>query len=43
MPIKNDGLFEVKECLNEKTKWSGVQTLVTPKGREMLGQLYFCE
>lgn len=40
---KNDGLFEVKECLNEKTKWSGVQTLVTPKGREMLGQLYFCE
>ena len=40
---KNDGLFEVKEGLNEKTKWSGVQTLVTPKGREMLGQLYFCE
>lgn len=31
---KNDGLFEVKECLNEKTKWSGVQTLITPKGRE---------
>lgn len=31
---KNNGLFEVKECFNEKTKWSGVQTLVTPKGRE---------
>lgn len=31
---KNDGLFEVKETFNEKTKWSGVQTLVTPKGRE---------
>lgn len=31
---KNDGLFEVKECFNEKTKWSGTQTLVTPKGRE---------
>ena len=31
---KNNGLFEVKECFNEKTQWSGVQTLVTPKGRE---------
>ena len=31
---KNNGLFEVKECYNEKTKWSGTQTLVTPKGRE---------
>ena len=31
---KNDGLFEVKECVNEKTQWSGTQTLVTPKGRE---------
>ena len=31
---KNDGLFEVRECFNEKTKWSGTQTLVTPKGRE---------
>ena len=31
---KNNGLFEVKECFNEKTAWSGVQTLVTPKGRE---------
>lgn len=31
---KNNGLFEVKECFNDKTKWSGTQTLVTPKGRE---------
>lgn len=31
---KNNGLFEVKECFNEKTKWRGTQTLVTPKGRE---------
>ena len=31
---KNDGLFEVKECFNEKTQWSGTQALITPKGRE---------
>lgn len=31
---KNNGLFEVKESFNEKTKWSGTQTLITPKGRE---------
>ena len=31
---KNDGLFEIKECYNEKTDWRGTQTLVTPKGRE---------
>lgn len=31
---KNKGLFELKECFNEKTKWSGTQTLITPKGRE---------
>lgn len=31
---KNNGLFEIKECYNEKTQWSGTQTLVTPKGRE---------
>lgn len=29
-----NGLFELKECFNEKTQWSGTQTLVTPKGRE---------
>ena len=31
---KNAGLFEVKECMNEKTQWAGTQTLITPKGRE---------
>lgn len=31
---KNNGLFEIKETYNEKTKWSGTQTLITPKGRE---------
>lgn len=37
---KNNGLFEVKEAKNEKTQWSGVQTLVTPKGRETFRLLY---
>ena len=31
---KNNGLFEIKECFNEKTRWNGTQTLITPKGRE---------
>lgn len=31
---KSTDLFEVKETYNEKTQWSGVQTLITPKGRE---------
>lgn len=31
---KNNGLFEVKECINDKSGWKGTQTLVTPKGRE---------
>lgn len=31
---KNNGLFEMKECFNEKTQWSDVQTMITPKGRE---------
>ena len=29
-----DGLFERKECYNEKTTWKGTQDMVTPKGRE---------
>lgn len=37
---KNDGLFEVKETFNEKTNWSGTQTLITPKGRETFRLLY---
>jgi len=31
---KNDGLFELKEFVNDKTGFTGVQTLITPKGRE---------
>lgn len=31
---KSDGLFEVKQCRNNKTQWAWAQTLVTPKGVE---------
>lgn len=31
---KNNGLFEIKEFVNEKTGFASTQTLVTPKGRE---------
>lgn len=31
---KNKGYFEIKESFNNKTDWSGVQTLITPRGRE---------
>ena len=37
---KNSGLFEIKECFNEKTLWSGTQTFITPKGRETFRLLY---
>lgn len=37
---KNNGLFEVKEAKNDKTQWSGVQTLIAPKGRETFRLLY---
>lgn len=37
---KNEGLFEVKESVNEKTNWSGAQTLITPKGRETFRLLF---
>lgn len=37
---KNNGLFEVKETLNEKTNWSGAQTFITPKGRETFRLLF---
>lgn len=37
---KNNGLFEVKETMNDKTKWSGTQTFITPKGRETFRLLY---
>ena len=32
---KNNGLFEIKESYNEKTNWTGTQTMITPKGREI--------
>lgn len=37
MPRANEkakGLFEVKQCSNQKTAWAGCQTLLTPKGVE---------
>lgn len=37
---KNNGLFEVKEFFNDKTQWSGTQTMITPKGRETFRLLY---
>ena len=36
---RGDGLFEVKECINETTQWSGTQTMITPKGRETFRML----
>lgn len=30
----DNGLFELKECFNDKTGWAGTQTLITPRGRE---------
>lgn len=33
-------LFEIKETFNEKTQWSGTQTLITPKGRETFRLLF---
>lgn len=37
---KSDGLFAVKEYCNQKNKHGGVQTRVTPKGRETFRLLY---
>ena len=34
-----DTLFVVKECYNEKTDWTGTQTLTTPKGRQLFHSL----
>lgn len=36
----DSGLFEIKECFNDKTQWSGTQTMVTPKGRETFRLLF---
>lgn len=35
-----NGLFEIKESMNDKTQWSGTQTLITPKGRETFRLLF---
>ena len=32
--VGDEGLFAMKERYNEKTSWKGIQTMVTPKGRE---------
>lgn len=37
---KGDGLFAVKEYCNQRNKHGGVQTRVTPKGRETFRLLY---
>ena len=39
-PYVENGLFELKECINDKTQWGGTQTMVTPKGREAFRLLY---
>lgn len=36
----DDGLFELKECVNDKSGWKGMQTLITPKGRETFRLLF---
>lgn len=36
----DDGLFELKECVNEKSGWKGSQTMITPKGRETFRLLF---
>lgn len=35
-----DHLFELKESINQKTGWSGTQTLITPRGRETFRLLF---
>ena len=39
---RNNGYLEVKEAFNNASDWSGVQTLITPKGREFFRSLYPC-
>ena len=36
---KTEGLFEMKECYNEKSSWKGTQTPITPKDRETFRRL----
>lgn len=35
-----DELFTLKECMNDKTEWKGLQLLITPKGKETFKLLY---
>ena len=35
-----DKLFTLKECMNDKTEWKGLQLLITPKGKETFKLLY---
>ena len=39
---RNDGYLQVTEAFNNASDWNGVQTLVTPKGREHFRYLYPC-
>ncbi len=34
MPYVEDGLFEIKEFVNQKTEFASTQLLITPKGKE---------
>lgn len=36
----DEGLFELKEAVNDKSGWKGTQTLITPKGRETFRLLF---
>jgi len=36
----DDGLFDLKECFNEKSGWKGTQTMITPKGWETFRLLF---
>jgi phage antirepressor YoqD-like protein len=38
-----DGLFVIKEWVNQNNKVKGVQTLVTPYGRERLRRIMYCQ
>lgn len=39
---RNDGYLQVKEAFDNASGWNGVQTLVTPKGREHFRSIYPC-
>lgn len=32
--------LHIKECMNDKTEWKGLQLLITPKGKETFKLLY---